>query len=109
MMRLWARCKAILAPLTPEGVRRYGAEAAQWLEDPVLDRAIAQMRQAALDKWYAARESAQRELCWYELHRIDTFVGLLHKQITDAKVQDDRERRMERARASRLTTRAPKE
>jgi hypothetical protein len=83
---IWDKIKALLDKTDIWSIHRRGLAAERWLQDPVLDAALAKMRLATFERWARATSVDEREACWHEWQRINAFVKALESFMADAKM-----------------------
>jgi hypothetical protein len=99
---MFQRMRELLRTLTRREVADYARQAQEWLDDPVFDRVIAEMRQAAETTWLSSRDPETRERVWYEMHRINTFVRRLKVLVENDKLETSNEARAAKSRRAPL-------
>jgi len=98
-MNLFERVRALLdGPRSRAEVRATAHQAGLWLEDETLNRALASLRRRAENTWLTSWDTAVREECWRELHRIDLFVRDLQRLLADEQVAATAEAKRTRRR-----------
>lgn len=101
--RLLEQVQTWLAPRSETDTIRLGRQAEQWLAGDPANVALARMRQDALNRWYTAATTEERERCWFEVHRIDVLVQQVQRLVKDAALASQRsDTREKQRRADRL-------
>ena len=74
--------------------------ASEWLKNPTLNAALANMRLRTIGTWAASLDPAEREQCWQFMQCIDTFATELRALVDDPLPEIADKARKEKRRAA---------